>query len=154
MEIRAGSGSRFFVQVTGDVETETHQEEGRIVIILRRARIHLFNNRHPLESRFFNTPVNRAWLERRGRNVAFVLELRTAVSPQVQVQEGADGYRFVVVSFPSGDYLPAALRPPPSSGTQGVTLPPGTREQLPGDIRALDHERPPVLQGEVEASGD
>lgn len=144
MEIRAGSGGRFFVQVTGAVETETHLQEGRVVVILRRARIHLANNRHPLESRYFNTPVNRAWLERRGRDVAFVLELRTAVPPQVEVQEGADGYRFVVVSFPAGDYIPAELRPSTPNRERG----PGNRGEVPGDIRALDHERPPVLQGE------
>ena len=144
MEIRPGSGGRFFVQVTGPVETETHREDGRVVVLLRRSRIHLANNRHPLESRFFNTPVNRAWLERRGRDVAFVLDLRADVMPQVVVQEGADGYRFVVVSFAGGDYLPAAMRQPAPSPTAPAASP--RANELPGDIRALDHERPPVLQ--------
>ena len=140
MDVRSGAGSRFFVQVSGGVRTETHVEEGRVVIMLRNARVHLSNNRNPLESRFFNTPVSRAFLERRGRNVAFVMELRANVQPQVEVREAGNGYRFVVASFAAGNFVeqPAVTAPAAAPANSGGAL--------PSNMQELDNERPPALR--------
>jgi len=139
MDVRSGAGSRFFVQVSGDVRMETHREEGRIVVLIRNARIHLANNRNPLESRFFNTPVVRAYLERRGRNVAFVMDLRADVQPQVEIREAAGDYRFIVASFAAGNFVARPTPAAPANDNADV--------RLPSNMQELDNERPPSLQG-------
>jgi len=144
--------SRFFVQTTGPVTHEPFPEQGRYVLLLRNARMHLRNTRRPLVTRFFDTPVRSAKLLRRGKDLAFVLELRPGVTarPNVRQEGGAPGttYRYLYIEFPDGDWLPAADRPPPPSPDEPAELTPEEREQF----EALDDEAPPDL-GEVGEAG-
>ncbi|MCC6874880.1 MAG: hypothetical protein IT378_11295, partial [Sandaracinaceae bacterium] len=66
-------GSRFFVQTTQPVATRVLVEDARVVVVFPRTTIHLRNSARWLETRFFSTPVLRARLERRGRDMALVL---------------------------------------------------------------------------------
>src|SRR5688500_5011931 len=70
-QARADGASRFFVQTTSAVQPSTSTTPGRVTITLPNVRIHLSNNHRPLETRFFNTPVARARVQRRGRNTLF-----------------------------------------------------------------------------------
>ena len=98
-------GGRFFVQTTSPVSTEVIQEEGKVIVVLKNVRSHLRNTRRWLHTRFFNTPVLRARVERRGRNdLAFVFQMRTPATPQVTTSAGANGFQFVFVDFPAGNY--------------------------------------------------
>lgn len=100
-------GSRVFVQLTQKPLFETRDEADRFVILLDRTGVHLRNNRRPLETRHFNTPVRRVRV--RGRpegKVAVILELRAAAPPEVHVKAGADGrFHYLMVDFPPGDWL-------------------------------------------------
>jgi len=107
---RPDGASRFFLQTTGPVQVEQKNEDGRFVLLLKNTRLHLRNNRRPLETRYFNTPVSSARIERRGSDLAFVLSLRGQVTPMVSTQQGAGGYNFVLLEFPAGSYLPDELR--------------------------------------------
>ena len=107
---RPDGASRFFLQTTGPVQVEQKNEDGRFVLLLKNTRLHLRNNRRPLETRYFNTPVSSARIERRGRDLAFVLSLRGQVTPMVSTQQGAGGYNFILLEFPAGSYLPDELR--------------------------------------------
>lgn len=109
-QARPDGASRFFLQTTGTVQVEQKNEEGRFVLVLKGCRLHLRNNRRPLETRYFNTPVSSARIERRGRDLAFVMSLRAPVTPMVSTQSGAGGYNFVLLEFPAGNYLPEDLR--------------------------------------------
>jgi len=110
-EAQPDGSSRFFVQLSGPVRYETSQSEGRFEVLLRGVRIHLRNNGRPLETRFFETPVLRARLARRGRDVAFVFELRGPATPSVHAEVGEGGYHFLYVDFPAGQG-PAPSAPP------------------------------------------
>lgn len=104
-------GGRFFVQTTGNIITEVHQSDGRVEVVLKNARTHLRNTRRWLETRFFNTPVRRARIERRGRNdLVFVFAMRQGSAPTVTTGTGENGFQFLYVDFPAGDYIPAELR--------------------------------------------
>lgn len=110
-------GGRFFVQTTGTIITEVHQSEGRVEVVLKNARTHLRNTRRWLETRFFNTPVRRARIERRGRrgrrgsnDLVFVFAMRQGSTPSVTTGTGENGFQFLYVDFPAGDYLPAELQ--------------------------------------------
>jgi hypothetical protein len=154
-QARADGASRFFVQTTNAVAPALQTSQGRAVVLLPNVRIHLRNNRRPLETRFFNTPVSRARVERRGRNVAFILDLRADVTPTVSTDVGPDGLHFVYVEFPGGNFLPPEATQPiegrpmlqmgPSAPGTAPTQPPPPQTG-PNDSTsdpALDDERPP-----------
>lgn len=140
-------GGRFFVQTTGTVMTEVQQSEGRVEVILKNTRTHLRNTRRWLETRFFNTPVRRARIERRGRNdLAFVFAMRQGSMPTVTTGTGANGFEFLYVDFPAGDYLPPELRvrapdPDPVSGNGSSND--SSNADYSGDHS--DSERPPGM---------
>jgi hypothetical protein len=146
-------GSRFFVQTTEPRVTETHIEQGRIVIVFPDSTTHVRNSRRWLETRFFNTPVRRARLERRGRrDMALVLHLRegVTVSPRVTTQAAPGGsFHYVYVDFPPGDYAPVVTPAPgePSEGSvRPAEPPPAPAREVDPSLDAMDDERPPALQ--------
>jgi hypothetical protein len=152
----AGGGSRFFVQTTEPRVTETHLEQGRIVIVFPDSTTHVRNSRRWLETRFFDTPVRRARLERRGRRaMALVLHLRpgVSVSPRVTTQAAPGGdFHYVYVDFPPGDYAPAeapepaAEEPPAEGAARPAEPPPAPAREVDPSLDAMDEERPPILQ--------
>ncbi len=107
---RPDGASRFFLQTTAPVQVEQRTEEGRFVLLMKNTGLHLRNNRRPLETRYFNTPVSRATVERRGRDLALVLDLRAPVTPMVSQERAGTGFNFVFLEFPAGSYLPEELR--------------------------------------------
>lgn len=130
------------MQVTGNVQTQVTQSEGRVEVLLQGTRTHLRNTRRYLETRYFNTPVLRARIERRGEDLALVMHMRAPVSPQVTQRQGANGYQFIFVDFPSGAYIedpapaPRAAEPPPE---------PRDEPEDPPSYGPRDDERPPGL---------
>ena len=144
---RADGASRFFVQLTSRVTYEARAERGRFVVTLRGVRIPDRQTGRALDTRFFETPVTGARLERRGRNdAAFVFDLRADVTPVVSLEVGADGYAFVFVEFPAGQWLP---RPPaPAAGQVGtVSASPAPAPVASGPRTFVDPERPPSVNG-------
>ena len=113
-QFRPDGASRFFVQTNQPIQVESRRTGGRFIVVLKNTRIHLRNNRNPLETRFFNTPVTRAHVERHGRDVWLVLTMRADVTPQVHSEAGPGGYHFVYVELPAGSFLP-----PPTPVPQG-----------------------------------
>lgn len=139
-----GGGSRFFVQKTDPVRPEVRLEQGRVVLLFRNTQVHLSNSTRWLETRFFDTPVVRARLERRGRDMAFVLYLRAPAEPSVSMEPSPDGtFHYVYVDFPPGSYAE------PSEGRQlapAAGPPPSPARPEDSTLRALDEERPPAQE--------
>jgi len=107
---RPDGASRFFLQTTAQVQVEQRNEQDRFVLVMRNTGLHLRNNRRPLETRYFNTPVRQASIERRGRDLAFVLDLRAPVTPVVSQEVAQTGYNFVYIELPAGSFIPEDLR--------------------------------------------
>ncbi len=142
---RADGASRFFVQITSRVTYEARSENGRYVVLLQGVRIPDRQTGRELDTRFFQTPVTRARLERRGRrDVAFVFEMRADVTPMVSLDVGADGYAFVFVEFPAGEYLPRMPQPAGQVGTVSAAAP---ATAAPAPAPFVDDERPPAVEG-------
>lgn len=150
-------GSRFFVQTTEPIIPELRVEEGRIVLVFPRARVHVRNSTRWLETQFFDTPVRRARLERRGRDMAFVLYLRAPATPRISSEPAtANGTSFfyVYVDFPPGHYAPTpgtglapaegGLAPAERGSLAPSGPPPAAPRELDPSLRALDEERPPA----------
>lgn len=98
-QMRADGGSRFFLQMTQKPEFSVKKSEGRIEILLQSARIYMRNNRRPLETRFFSTPVLRSRLRGRGRDVAWIFEMKSQAHPQISTGIGAGDYHFLYADF-------------------------------------------------------
>lgn len=103
-------GSRFFVQSTRPVTYTRSREDGRILIVLQNTRINLRNNRNPLVTRHFNTPVAEAYMYHRRRDSVLALEMKVDATPTIR-QVSEDGYHFLFIEFPSGNYpMPEEVR--------------------------------------------
>ena len=150
----AGGGSRFFVQTTAAVSTDVRVAPERVEVLFRHTTLHLANSRLWLETAFFNTPVLRARLERRGRDTVLVLWMRAASTPQVS-QSGEGGeLPFVFVDFPAGEFLPPPASGPGAgaadSGAPASAARPGGADAAqpasPAPVSHSDDERPPTLR--------
>jgi AMIN domain-containing protein len=104
-------GSRIFVQTSHPVAAQESRGPSRLVYRLPGCVISTRNNRNPLVTTHFNTPVSQAYLRRSGHDVELVIELRSSVTPRVSNGPGDGGMQFLYVEFPPGDYLPQG--PPP-----------------------------------------
>ncbi len=144
-EPRADGTSRFFLQLSGPAQHETHSSDGKFEVVLHGVRTHLRNTRRWLRTQHFNTPVQRARVERRGRNdLAFVFHLRAGSVPSVTSSAGEGGYQYVYVDFPAGNFLPEASRAEirvVDEDDDANAPPPNIYED---DYQ--DDERPPALQ--------
>ncbi|MBN1770085.1 MAG: hypothetical protein JXB32_02395 [Deltaproteobacteria bacterium] len=123
-------GSRVFVQSTRRIEWTRADTDGRVVVVVRNARIHLSNSYRPLITEHFSaTPVRQAELERRGRDVHLVIEVKVATVAGVSTHDAGDGYYYLYVDFPAGEY-----HTPDSSLPRAVEAPASTAIDLGGGL--------------------
>jgi len=130
-------GSRVFVQTSRPVSFNQTGGQNRFVVHLRNCRIHTKNNRNPLVTRHFNTPVARAFLVARRRDVELVVELRSGVTPTVRQETGSDGFQFLFLDFPEGAFLPAdpdSVPVPSWQPSSAPSSPEGSEESPPETI--------------------
>jgi hypothetical protein len=105
--MREDGSSRIFLQTTVAVEYKTEKTKKakkRIVIKLKDARVHLSNNRNPLVTTHFNTPVKRVSLKKRKKSLNLVIELKISSPYQISQTTDEDGYHYLFVDFQKGDY--------------------------------------------------
>ncbi len=143
-------GSRFFVQTNEPIQPEVRTENRRVVVVFPNTSIHLTNSRRWLETRFFNTPVLRARLERRRRDMALVLLLRAdfTVQPRVTTEVAPGGnFHYVYIDFPPGDYAPVISTVPGTSTVRAADTPEHPPAAPARRIDpTLDDERPPGMR--------
>lgn len=102
-----GQGSRIFIQSSRPISVQESRGPSRIIYRLPNSVISTRNNRNPLVTSQFNTPVSQAFLRRAGRNdVELVIIMRAEVQPSVSNAPGENGLQFVFIDFPSGNWLP------------------------------------------------
>lgn len=134
------------MQVSDTVQTDIQRTEGRVEVVLRQTRVHLRNSRRPLETRFFNTPVTRATVERRGRHdLAIVFNMRGDATPRVTTEAGQNGYHFVFIDFPAGSWLPEELRRPVAVPDAAEPRAEDNAQHPDSSFNAMDDERPPGM---------
>jgi hypothetical protein len=102
--MRPDGGSRLFVQTTRELAFEKVEKKGRVQLQFKDARVHLDNNRNPLVTVNFNTPLKTAFLKRRVKRVDLVMELKEPAQLVITQHVDADGYCYLFVDFPPGKY--------------------------------------------------
>lgn len=98
-------GSRFFVHLSQSVPVEEHRAAGSLTYVLHGAHLRVRNDAHPLVTVHFNTPVFRARLTPRGKDLLFVLEMRSAAAATFKMNENQDKTSTLQIDFPKGDFI-------------------------------------------------
>ncbi len=102
--MREDGGSRLFLQTTVTVDYKIEKKKKRYIVKLKDANVYLSNNRNPLVTTHFNTPVNRAYLKKRRKAIELVIELRVKQSPEITQSVDQDGYHYLFIDFNPGNY--------------------------------------------------
>ena len=100
--------SRLFLQTTMPIEYSIDERSRRILLKLKNAKVHLRNNRNPLITVHMNTPLDRAYLKKNRKSLDLVMELRKSVMPSISQTVDSDGYHYLFVDFPPGNYPSSA----------------------------------------------
>jgi hypothetical protein len=132
-----GGGSRIYVEITKNVGVEERRVNGAIVYTLRGAQVLSRNNKNPLITTHFATPVARARLVPSGTDVDLVIDLRKAAPATHQVVAGDNATARLEIDFPPGDYplVPGLYEPPPGGASRSGrgSRGPSSDEAYPAD---------------------
>jgi hypothetical protein len=101
------AGSVLRVQLSKSVNvTEETIGNGVVVYHLAGAQTHKWNDRNPLVTSHFNTPLRSARLFTDGRRgLALEIDLRASAKPSFAVESGEKGTAVLKVTFPAGTFL-------------------------------------------------
>ena len=116
-------GTRLFLQATENLSYQIKDSGKQVVLIFKNAKVHLSNNRNPLVTTHFNTPLKRAYLKKKKKSIELVLELKVAVTPEISQLTDADGYRYLFVDFAPGNYPVVEYSGNPSFSGVGTPQP-------------------------------
>ena len=102
--MRSDGGSRIFIQTTQPLEYTKTDKKNRLYLKFKDARVHLSNNRNPLVTIHFNTPVRRAYLKRARKSVGLTVEYKVSTQATITQFADQDGYHYMFIDFPAGQY--------------------------------------------------
>jgi hypothetical protein len=96
-------GGEVLIQTSNAIEIEPEPGVGHdtVVFVLKRCRALRRTDRLPLETRYFDSPVTRVSVVRRGADLRIVVSLRQSVAAATRKEVGPDGSWFWVLQFPS-----------------------------------------------------
>ncbi len=157
------TGSRVFVAMTRSAAVTESRSALQRVYHIPGGRIGVSNNRRPLITEAFPTPLRRALLRASRGGVDLVLQLRSDVEGRLSQEPGPQGLQFVYVDFPP--YAPPAEAEValPNGRTATVLLnAPGVMGPAPRSVTpggpgvavtevplGTDTERPPAMQPSI-----
>jgi hypothetical protein len=134
-ESKNDGGTRLFVALTQQVQVEERRAQGTLTYILKGAHIDRRNNMNALETVHFNTPVSRARLVPKGKDLWFIVDLRAAATPAWKMQPGENNTALLVIDFAGGQFLSGAEKAPagenPLKVKSGRTAPPAGKTDAP-----------------------
>jgi hypothetical protein len=105
-QMRPDGSSRVFIQSTKAILPKLlPTAAGKFELQLPGARIAEKTNRLPLDTRFFNTPVTKVSVTAASSGAVVQLDMRAAITPQVNSEQGPSGYYFTYIELPKGEYL-------------------------------------------------
>ncbi len=150
-------GSRVFVALTNPQPLTEASRNGRTrVYHIPSARIGLSNNRRPLITEAFATPVSRVTMRPARGGIDLVIELRADVEPTISQETSGAGFHFVYLGFPpfSSPEIARLLLPngatvsvPPPQGPAPAAPPPQVQIGAPRPAApGTDTERPPGVR--------
>jgi hypothetical protein len=139
--------SRVFVQITTQVDVSAALVGGNVVVDLGDVKIAGRNNRRPLITKFFNTPVTEVAVKREKKRTTLILSMRAPVEPRVSHERAQSGFHFVYIDFPPGSYQPNDAQVAAAANAP-VDLPEAAKPE-----QAAVRAAPTHLEGNAAASG-
>lgn len=144
------TGSRVFVAMTTSPVVSTSNPAALVQVFhLAHARIFLSNNRRPLITESFATPLRRASLRPSRGGVDLVLELRAPIQPSTHTETGPHGLQFLYIDLPPYQ-SPELVRLQLPNGQTVVTpdhnLPASNAAPTQPSTPGVDTERPPPVR--------
>ena len=109
--------TRVFVELSKPAAYDAKVARLGLIYVLKDTHVDRRNNRNPLVTVHFNTPVTSARLTPHGRDLWLVIDLRASVQPAATMGTGKDGEAVLRLDFPKGSYLPAEAAPPAQAPT-------------------------------------
>ena len=108
-----GGAGEIVIHTSGEVELETRAEGAAPVFVLRHCRALRPNDRRPLDTRYFDSPVTGITVKRRGRDLQLTVLLRGApvAPPRPRKEHGPGGTWYWILSFPPIVTADTAARP-------------------------------------------
>lgn len=106
-QVLANGGSRVFIQTSVPVSPSLKREGSHWNVSLPGVSLPSGNARLPLDTSFFNTPVKSVHARpQKGAGVVIEVELRAklSVEPNLHSEKAQNGYFFVYLDFPAGNY--------------------------------------------------
>jgi hypothetical protein len=106
-QLLANGGSRVFIQTSVAVSPQLKREGSRWNVSLPSVSLPSGNARLPLDTSFFNTPVKSVHVRpQKGGGVVVEIDLRAklSVEPNLHTEKAQNGYFFVYLDFPAGNY--------------------------------------------------
>lgn len=97
---RGETSSRVFFQISAAVEPTVVVEQAQVIVELPRTAVQVRNNRRKLITRYFKTPVTEVEIQRKGKNLRAVIELRWPSEPTWTIEPGPNGYQLLMFEFP------------------------------------------------------
>ena len=95
-----GGGSRVFVKIEGKVGVTERRGRGQFVVALLGVSVPSRNDRRPLDTSFFPTPVSQVRLVPHEGGADLVIELKQPSEMKLRVEELRDGV-VVMIDFPA-----------------------------------------------------
>ncbi len=121
-----GGESRVYVELSGHIDVVPRIQSTTLVFTLKGARVSCGNNRNPLLTSHFATPVARVQLVPHGADVDLIIDLRTPAAPTHRLVDiPATGGVRVEVDFPSVMPQKGVEPPATSSATPPTDSAPG-----------------------------
>ena len=113
-QAQPGGGARVFVQLDREVPHRQQIQDGALVVSLEGARAMHGNTRRFLDTRFFDTAVERVSIERarrrpggprRARGLELVIRFKNPADARevaAEMSAGKDGFAYLMVELPRG----------------------------------------------------
>ena len=92
--------SHLFLQTTSSLSYKIKQAGNTYIIELGKASVYLGNNRNPLVTTHFNTPLKRAYFKTKRKRLSLILEMKSEVQPELSQTTQQDGYNYLFIKFP------------------------------------------------------
>ena len=107
-------GGEVVIQTSASAELQERSTagSGTAVFVLKHCRTLRRTDRLPLETQYFDSPVNRVSVVQRGPDLEIVVSLREDVTAVTRKEPGPDGSWFWILKFPLGDHPPRAAIAP------------------------------------------
>jgi len=112
-------GSEIVIQTSSEVALEERTSDGASIFVVKNCRIQRTNDRRPLDTRFFDSPVTGVTVKEHGGDLEINVALRGAATATPRKEQGPGNSWYWILDVPAQD---VARR----SGTSGKTATPAT----------------------------